>query len=105
MDLPSTAAGYGAVEIFTEAVEKARQGIKQNLAGSGEVSEAVNLKLSIDLKSKGLEDLPDEVVDIVKRDVERYVIMSAILLLMPADLSAPKMSYTNLGQELTLIPA
>jgi hypothetical protein len=82
VDLPSTAAGYGAVEIFTEAVEKARQGIKQNLVGSGEVSETVNLKLSIDLKSKRLEDLPDEVVDIVKRDVERYVNPSTILLIV-----------------------
>lgn len=82
LDLPSTAAGYGAVGIFTEAVEKARQGIKQNLVGSGEVSETVNLKLSIDLKSKGLEDLPDEVVDIVKRDVERYVNSSAKSFIM-----------------------
>ena len=80
--LPSTAVGNGAVEIFTEAVEKARQGIKQNLVGSGEVSETVNFKLSIDLKSKGLEDLPDEVVDIVKRDVERYVNSSAVHLFM-----------------------
>lgn len=82
VDLSSTAAENGAVEIFTEAVEKARQGIKQNLVGSGEVSETVNFKLSIDLKSKGLEDLPDEVVDIVKRDVERYVNSSAVLLLV-----------------------
>ena len=65
------------VEIFQEAVENARRGIQQSLAGSEKVGEAVNLKLTIDLSRRSLEGLPDEVVDIVKRDVERYCIQSS----------------------------
>lgn len=71
MEKPSNTTNYDTIEMFKESVTKAHQTIKQSLAGSEEVSEAVNLKLSIDLKSRGLQDLPDEVVDIVKNDVER----------------------------------
>ena len=70
--MTSNMSDYGAIDIFKEAVTKARQTIKQSLAGSEEVGEAVNLKLSIDLKSSGLQEFPEEVVDIVKSDVERY---------------------------------
>ena len=72
LNMTSNMSDYGAIDIFKEAVTKARQTIKQSLAGSEEVSEAVNLKLSIDLKSSGLQEFPEEVVDIIKSDVERY---------------------------------
>ena len=64
--------GAGVIAIFEEAVENARRGIAQSLAGSEKVGEAVNLKLTIDLSRRSLEGLPNEVVDIVKREVERY---------------------------------
>lgn len=64
--------GVRVIEIFQEAVENARRGIAQSLAGSEKVGEAVNLKLTVDLSRRSLEGVPNEVVDIVKRDVERY---------------------------------
>ena len=72
LNVTSNTSDYGVIDIFQEAVTKARQTIKQSLAGSEEVGEAVNLKLSIDLKSSGLQEVPEEVADIVKSDVERY---------------------------------
>lgn len=59
------------VEIFTLAVDNARQGI-QSLAGNTRAAEVAKPKLTLDLKNCGLDKLPPEVVDIIKPDVERY---------------------------------
>ena len=45
--------------------------MQQSLAGSERVGEAVKLKLTIDLGRQHIENLPDDVVPIFKRDVER----------------------------------
>lgn len=71
LELPPIVKGVRVIEIFQEAVENARRGIAQSLAGSEKVGEAVNLKLTVDLSRRSLEGVPNEVVDIVKRDVER----------------------------------
>lgn len=60
-----------AADLFRGAVETARLGIQQSLAGSEKVGEAVKPKLTIDLSHRFLEGIPDEVVEILKRDVER----------------------------------
>ena len=62
---------YGATELFRESVETARLGIQQSLAGSEKVGEAVRPKLTIDLSHKDIESIPDEIVDLMKKDVER----------------------------------
>ena len=59
------------MEIFTLAVDNARQGI-QSLAGNTRAAEVAKPKLTLDLKNCGLDKLPPEVVDIIKPDVERY---------------------------------
>ncbi|KAL8827669.1 MAG: hypothetical protein Q9191_003045 [Dirinaria sp. TL-2023a] len=71
LELPPIVKGVRVIEIFQEAVENARRGIAQSLAGSEKVGEAVNLKLTVDLSRRSLEGVPNEVVEIVKRDVER----------------------------------
>lgn len=67
-------SGSEAVGLFREAVESARLGIQQSLAGSDKdkVGEAIRAKLTVDLSHRSIEDMPEEIVDIVKRDVEGY---------------------------------
>ena len=60
-----------AVSLFHDAVDTAREGIQQSLAGSDKVGD-LKLKLTVDLSHTHLQDIPDEVVSILKRDVERY---------------------------------
>ena len=60
------------VELFTLAVDNARQGI-QSLAGNTRAAEVAKPKLTLDLKNCGLDRLPPEVVEIIRPDVERYV--------------------------------
>ena len=64
--------------LIQDAVDTARQGMEQSLAGSERVGDAVNLKLTLDLGHKRIEMLPDEVVQILKRDVERYATLSSL---------------------------
>lgn len=67
-------SGVEAVGLFREAVESTRLGIQQSLAGSDKVKvgEAIRAKLTVDLSHRSIEDMPEEIVDIVKRDVEGY---------------------------------
>ena len=62
-----------SVELFQETVETAKQGIQQSLAGTGKAGEALRPKLTVDLKSRNLGQIPSEVVTIIKQDVERWV--------------------------------
>ena len=59
------------VDTVLSTVETARQSIQQSLSGSERVGDTVQLKLTIDLGHKRIGDLPDEVIDIFRRDVER----------------------------------
>jgi hypothetical protein len=52
-------------------VEVARFGIQRSLAGNERVGEAVKPKLTIDLSHQSIERVPEEVVEILKVDVER----------------------------------
>lgn len=68
--------GLGAQEVldlFQSAVDNGRRETQQSLAGTGDVSQAVDLKLTIDLGEKHIEKMPNEVVNIIKDEVSRYV--------------------------------
>ena len=60
-----------APHVFQDAVDAARRSMEQSLAGGEKMGGAVNLKLTIDLSDRGLMKVPEEVVDIIKREVER----------------------------------
>ena len=68
---PDAPSIHAAVGIFQGAVEAARQSMEQSLAGGEKIGEAIGLNLTLDLSSQALRVLPDEVVDLIKRDVER----------------------------------
>lgn len=57
--------------VFQDAVDAARRSMEQSLAGGEKIGGVVNLKLTIDLSERGLMKVPEEVVDIIKREVER----------------------------------
>ena len=69
MDLAPAEQGVAAV--FQGAVELARRSMEQSLAGSEKIGEAVNLRLTIDLSDRPFVKIPEEVIDIIKREVER----------------------------------
>ena len=56
------------IRIFTEGVEDARHDQRSR---SHEAGPAVNLKLTVDLGKRNLYAIPDEVIEILRVDVER----------------------------------
>lgn len=58
-------------ELFRNKVEDARQDTEHALAGNEDVSEAVRPKLTLDLGHSKIARLPENVVDIIKAEVER----------------------------------
>ena len=59
------------ITLARNVVEAARRE-QESLNGDENVGEAVKLSLTVDMGRKGIESLPEEVVYILKRDVERY---------------------------------
>jgi hypothetical protein len=60
------------IEVAQNAVQTARQGMQQSLLGEDEqVGEAVKLKLTIDLSRQRIEVVPEEVIQILRKDCER----------------------------------
>ena len=60
-----------AIGVFQTAVDAARRSMEQSLAGGERIGDAVDLKLTLDLSNQSLRNIPDEVVEIIRRDVER----------------------------------
>jgi Leucine-rich repeat (LRR) protein len=58
-------------ELFRSKVEDARQDTEHALAGNEDVSEVVRPKLTLDLGHSKIARLPENVVDIIKTEVER----------------------------------
>jgi len=58
-------------ELFKSKVEDARQDTEHALGGNEDVSEAVRPKLTLDLGHSKIARLPENVVDIIKAEVER----------------------------------
>jgi hypothetical protein len=72
---PGTSAGLTtreSVELFQEAVDTAHDEYEKTLFGSDTTGEALKPKLTVDLRRRGLSQLPREVIAIIKQDVERY---------------------------------
>lgn len=61
------------IELARHAVESGIQDTKRSLAGSEAVTDVVKPKLTIDLGHSHISRIPDQVVDIIKDEVERYV--------------------------------
>lgn len=61
------------IRIITAGVEDARR--EQEGRGS-EVGPVVDLKLTVDLSKRNLYELPEEVIGILRTDVERSVFIS-----------------------------
>ncbi len=60
------------IDLARSAVENGRQETQRSLTGTEGVSEAVELKLTIDLGHQNIQDIPKEVVSIIKDEVARY---------------------------------
>lgn len=73
---------YDVPSIFQEAVETARIGIQRSLAGNEKVGDAVKPKLTIDLSHQSIDRVPEEVVEILKVDVERYNFVMELYLMI-----------------------
>ena len=69
--MESSISSRETIDLVLSTVETARQSIQQSLSGSERVGETVQLKLTIDLGHNRIGDLPDEVIDVFRRDVER----------------------------------
>ncbi len=76
-EIPSVVSRYEAIGLFQEAVETARLGMQLSLAGSEKVGEVIKPKLTVDLSHKSIEEVPDDIVDLLKKDVERYSLTSS----------------------------
>lgn len=61
------------IELARRAVESGIQDTKRSLAGSEAVSDVVKPRLTIDLGHSHISRIPEQVVDIIKDEVERYV--------------------------------
>ena len=70
--MPYTLSRHEVADLFRDSVDTARLGIQQSLAGSEKVGEVVKPKLTIDLSHKNIENIPEEIIDVLKKDVERY---------------------------------
>ena len=70
IDLPGN--GQDPVRMFQEAVQAQRDTIaeRDRLEGKG-LSEAMKQTLTIDLSRRSISELPEEIIDIIKADVER----------------------------------
>ena len=58
-------------DLVRSAVENGRQETQRSLAGNEGVTEAVELKLTIDLGHQNIQTIPDEIVTIIKDEVAR----------------------------------
>ena len=72
-----------SVELFQEAhdkaVDEAHSTLQQSLAGAENTGETVKPKLTLDLRTRNLSQIPKEVVAIIGHDVERYAPPSCLL--------------------------
>ena len=66
------------IELAKCAVESGIQDTKRSLAGSEVVTDVVKPKLTIDLGHSHIVRIPEPVVDIIKDEVERYVVHMSV---------------------------
>ncbi|KAL8969342.1 MAG: hypothetical protein Q9183_002045 [Haloplaca sp. 2 TL-2023] len=86
------------IRIFTEGVEDARHDQRSR---SHEVGPAVNLKLTVDLGKRNLYAIPDEVIEILRVDVERLQLAHNQICYIPDVFSQCRpLKYLNLRHNL-----
>lgn len=85
---------FQVTELVRSAVEKGRQETQRSLAGNEAVSEAVELKLTIDLGHQNIQTIPDEVVTIIKDEVARYFYLQSLVILFQS-IADTLESFTN----------
>jgi len=97
-----------AIQLTRNVVDATRQEMRQTLRGTEDAGEALKLSLTIDLSRRGIAEMPDEMVQILKHDVERYLHGPALrhplpwFASKPADLltwnSRLTLSYNSISQ-------
>ncbi|MCJ1399048.1 RAM signaling network component [Xylographa trunciseda] len=94
------------ITLVRNVVEIERQAVRQSLESSEGVGDAVKLKLTIDLSRQRIGSIPDEVVQILRRDVERLVLQYNHIMRLPyrfAECTA--LTFLNVkGNQLTEVP-
>ncbi|KAL8733369.1 MAG: hypothetical protein Q9166_002193 [cf. Caloplaca sp. 2 TL-2023] len=82
------------IRIFTEGVEDARQ---EQQARSQEVGTNVNISLTVDLQRKNIYEVPEEVIETLKEDVERLHLSHNQIYYVPDRFSqCQPLKYLNL---------
>ncbi|KAI9872684.1 MAG: RAM signaling network component, partial [Pleopsidium flavum] len=89
------------IDLARSAVENGRQETKRSLAGTEGVSEAVELKLTIDLGHQNIQDIPKEVVSIIKDEVARLSLSHNQIWHIPYKFAeCTKLTYVNIRYNL-----
>ncbi|MCJ1244387.1 RAM signaling network component [Trapelia coarctata] len=86
-----------AIKLTRNVVEATRQEMRQTLRGTEEVGEALKLSLTIDLSRRGVNEIPEEMVEILKQDVERLTLSYNSISQIPSKFSeCGNLTYLNL---------
>jgi hypothetical protein len=65
------------IQSFQDAIDLARLARQPN---EGEKIEPTTLSLNVDMGHRNIEEIPDEVIDILKRNAEQYVYYCLVFL-------------------------
>ncbi|MCJ1384702.1 RAM signaling network component [Xylographa soralifera] len=102
----SVLSSIETVALVRKVVEIERQAVRQSLENSEGVGAAVKLKLTIDLSRQRIGTIPDEVIRILRRDVERLVLPYNHIVGLPDRFSeCTALTFINIkGNQLTEVP-
>ena len=94
------------LEKAREEVEKARQKIREALSGSDGLSDVAKSTLTVDLGHKTIARIPEDLVELIKDDVERLSLSHNLLWLLPYKFSeCSQLRYLNIrGNEFRDFP-
>jgi hypothetical protein len=85
------------IELFKQKVKDAQQDTQNALAGSEDVREVVRPKLTLDLGHKNITRLPEEVVDLIKSEVESLSLSQNQIMHIPPRFSeCSHLHYLNI---------
>lgn len=94
------------LEKAQEEVDKAKQKIREALSGSEGLSDVAKSTLTLDLGHKSIARIPEDMVDLIKDDVERLSLSHNLLWLLPYKFSeCSQLRYLNIrGNEFRDFP-
>ncbi|MCJ1390463.1 RAM signaling network component [Xylographa bjoerkii] len=104
---PDTALSSSeTMTLVRKVVQIERQAVQQSLESSEGVGDAVKLKLTIDLSRQRIGTIPEEVIHILRRDVERLVLPYNYITKLPYRFSeCTALTFINIkGNQLTEVP-